>query len=319
MCPDNTQFLSWLAGRTSRIGLGTAAVILPWNNPLRVVEKIVMLDHFSGGRSVFGMGRGLAKMEYRGMMIDMNEARERFDESARMILAGLESGFVEGKGPFYKQDRTEVRPRPMKSFKGRTYCVAMSPESVPLAAELDAVMMVFSQFSPETLKPTFETYRNRYRECHGRAAPPPLFVDFMYCDEDAGRAEEKSRKNIAAYLMSVFKHYEMFADHFGKARGYEAYAKSSEMMKAAGLEKTLEIYVEAQAWGTPQQILDRLEKRRGILGDFEMNICPSFSELTFDEIERSTRLFSKKVMPELRARDAARAESRAEVAAVAGS
>ncbi|HUE39923.1 MAG TPA: LLM class flavin-dependent oxidoreductase [Candidatus Binatia bacterium] len=319
MCPDNMQFLSWLAGRTSRIGLGTAAVILPWNNPLRVVEKMVMLDHFSGGRSVFGMGRGLAKMEYRGMMIDMNEARERFDESARMILAGLESGFVEGKGPFYKQDRTEVRPRPMKSFKGRTYCVAMSPESVPLAAELEAVMMVFSQFSPETLKPTFETYRNRYRECHRRAAPPPLFVDFMYCDEDAGRAEEKSRKNIAAYLMSVFKHYEMFADHFGKARGYEAYAKSSEMMKAAGLEKTLEIYVEAQAWGTPQQILDRLEKRRGILGDFEMNICPSFSELTFDEIERSTRLFAKKVMPELRARDAARAESRAEVAAVAGS
>jgi alkanesulfonate monooxygenase SsuD/methylene tetrahydromethanopterin reductase-like flavin-dependent oxidoreductase (luciferase family) len=300
MCPDNTQFLSWLAGRTSRIGLGTAAVILPWNNPLRVVEKMVLLDHFSGGRAVFGMGRGLAKMEYRGMMIDMNEARERFNEAANMILAGLESGYVEGNGPFYKQERTEVRPRPMKSFKGRTYCVAMSPDSVPLAAELGAVMMVFSQFSPQTVKPSFDTYRARFRECHGVAAPAPLFVDFMYCDEDAGRAEEKSRKNIAAYLMSVFKHYEMFADHFGKARGYEAYAKSSEMMKAAGLEKTLETYVEAQAWGTPQQILDRLEKRRGILGDFEINICPSFSELSFEDIERSLRLFTKKVMPELR-------------------
>src|SRR5437660_1114315 len=114
-----------------------------------------------------------------------------------------------------------------KGFKGRTYCVAMSPDSVPLAAELEAVMMVFSQFSPETVKPTFDTYRERWRQCHGVAAPAPLFVDFMYCDEDAGRAEEKSRKNIAAYLMSVFKHYEMFADHFRKARGYEAYAKSS--------------------------------------------------------------------------------------------
>src|SRR6266542_5080118 len=80
MCPDNMQFLSWLAGRTSRVGLGTAAVILPWNNPLRVVEKMILLDHFSQGRAVFGMGRGLAKMEYRGQMIDMNEARERFDE-----------------------------------------------------------------------------------------------------------------------------------------------------------------------------------------------------------------------------------------------
>ncbi len=300
MCPDNMQFLSWLAGRTSRIGLGTAAVILPWNNPLRVVEKMVLLDHFSNGRAVFGMGRGLAKMEYRGMMIDMNEARERFDESAKMILAGLESGFVEGDGKYYKQERTEIRPRPLKSFKGRTYSVAMSPDSVLVAAELGATMMVFSQFSDETVKPTFDTYRAAYRQHHGVAAPAPLFVDFMYCDEDAGRAEEKARKNIAAYLMSVFEHYEMFAEHFGKSRGYEAYAQSTEMMRAAGLEKTLEIYVEAQAWGTPQRILDRLERRRGILGDFEMNVCTSYSDLTMDEIEKSMGLFAKKVMPELR-------------------
>ncbi len=300
MCPDNMQFLSWLAGRTSRVGLGTAAVILPWNNPLRVVEKMILLDHLSHGRAVFGMGRGLAKMEYRGMMVDMNEARERFDESAKMILAGLESGYVEGNGRFYKQTRTEVRPRPLRSFAGRTYCVAMSPDSVLVAAELKSVMMVFSQFSAETVKPTFDNYRQHFEKCHGVTAPPPLFVDFMYCDEDAARAAEKSRKNIAAYLKTVFQHYEMFAEHFGKARGYEAYAKSTEMMKAAGLEKTLETYVEAQAWGTPQQILDRLERRRAILGDFEMNICPSFSALTFEEIERSLGLFARKVMPELR-------------------
>jgi alkanesulfonate monooxygenase SsuD/methylene tetrahydromethanopterin reductase-like flavin-dependent oxidoreductase (luciferase family) len=317
MCPDNMQFLSWLAGRTSRVGLGTAAVILPWNNPLRVVEKMILLDHLSHGRAVFGMGRGLAKMEYRGMMIDMNEARERFDESAKMILAGLESGYVEGNGPFYKQTRTAVRPGPLRSFAGRTYCVAMSPDSVLVAAELKAVMMVFSQFSAETVKPTFDTYRGHYAKCHGVAAPPPLFVDFMYCDEDAGRAEEKSRQNIAAYLKTVFEHYEMFAEHFGKARGYEAYAKSTEMMKAAGLEKTLETYVEAQAWGTPQQILDRLEKRRAILGDFEVNICPSFSALTFEEIERSLRLFTRKVMPELRDWDATGAARREDSPAVA--
>src|SRR5262249_54593065 len=35
-CPDNAQFLSWLAGRTERIGLATGAFILPWNDPLRV-------------------------------------------------------------------------------------------------------------------------------------------------------------------------------------------------------------------------------------------------------------------------------------------
>lgn len=38
MCPDNTQFLSYLAGRTSNAKLHTTAVILPWNDPMRVVE-----------------------------------------------------------------------------------------------------------------------------------------------------------------------------------------------------------------------------------------------------------------------------------------
>ena len=41
------QALSYLAGRTSSIKLGTGAVILPWNDPLRVAEKITMLDHLA--------------------------------------------------------------------------------------------------------------------------------------------------------------------------------------------------------------------------------------------------------------------------------
>ena len=38
-CPDNTQFLSYMAARTKRIKLGTGAVILPWNVPVRIAEK----------------------------------------------------------------------------------------------------------------------------------------------------------------------------------------------------------------------------------------------------------------------------------------
>ena len=57
-CPDNTVFLAHMAARTQRILLGTGAVILPWNDPLRVAEKIALLDHLSDGRLLFGMGRG---------------------------------------------------------------------------------------------------------------------------------------------------------------------------------------------------------------------------------------------------------------------
>ena len=52
-CPDNTVFLAHMAARTTRILLGTGAVILPWNDPLRVAEKIALLDHLSNGRVLF--------------------------------------------------------------------------------------------------------------------------------------------------------------------------------------------------------------------------------------------------------------------------
>src|SRR5215211_605663 len=159
MCPDATQSLSYLAGRTSTIKLGTGAVIRPWNDPLRVAEKVVLLDHMSGGRVIFGMGRGLAKMEYRGFRQDMNEARERFDESARMILDALETGVIEGEGPFYPQPRIDLRPKPSRSFHDRTYSVAMSPDSVDAAAALGTGMMTFLQMPVEQHMAAIETYR----------------------------------------------------------------------------------------------------------------------------------------------------------------
>src|SRR3954467_15928014 len=75
-CPDNTVLLANMAARTKRILLGTGAVILPWNQPLRVAEKIALLDHLSGGRVLFGMGRGLARREYAGFGIPMDESRD---------------------------------------------------------------------------------------------------------------------------------------------------------------------------------------------------------------------------------------------------
>ena len=111
MCPDNMQFLSYVAGRTTRLGLATGAIIVPWNDPMRVVEKMVLLDHLSDGRAILGLGRGLARREYRGMRQDMDEARERFNEGAEIILRGLEEGFVPRQRlPAVAERRSEDRP-----------------------------------------------------------------------------------------------------------------------------------------------------------------------------------------------------------------
>src|SRR3990170_4001815 len=61
MCPDVLQFLTYMAARTSKVQLGSMVVVLPWHDPLRVAEQVAMLDALSGGRMVFGIGRGLGR------------------------------------------------------------------------------------------------------------------------------------------------------------------------------------------------------------------------------------------------------------------
>jgi alkanesulfonate monooxygenase SsuD/methylene tetrahydromethanopterin reductase-like flavin-dependent oxidoreductase (luciferase family) len=299
-CPDNTLFLANMAARTSRIRLGTGAVILPWNDPLRVAERIALLDQLSGGRVLFGMGRGLARREYAGFGMAMDESRARFDEAAPMVLDALETGFIEGDGPFYPQPRTAIRPRPTRTFRDRTYCVAMSPDSVLAAADLGARMVVFSQRPWEQQADAVTTYRQRFGERHGREPGPPFTCDFVYCDTDAARAEDKAAQHIAGYLASVVQHYELAGDHLRSATGYESYGRAVDALRSIGLEAMCEMYLGVQAWGTPDQVVERLLARRALIGDFDLTCCFRFAGLPFEDAERSMRTFAAEVMPALR-------------------
>src|SRR5271170_5524855 len=111
MSPAPTQLLSYFAGRTRRIQLGTAVIVLPWHDPVRVAEQIALLDILCGGRCVFGFGRGAASVEYEGFRIPMGEARPRFVECAEIIQRALTQDSFEYQGQYYQIPRTAIRPR----------------------------------------------------------------------------------------------------------------------------------------------------------------------------------------------------------------
>jgi alkanesulfonate monooxygenase SsuD/methylene tetrahydromethanopterin reductase-like flavin-dependent oxidoreductase (luciferase family) len=299
MSPDNTQFLSYMAAKTERIKLLTGAVILPWHNPLRVVERMIVLDHLSKGRALFGIGRGLAKREYDVFGIDMNEARDRFDEAAELIFRGLETGIVEGDGKHYKQRRTEVRPRPYASFRDRFYAVGMSSDSVPVVARLGAKMMSFAQKPWAEMAPHFGRYRELYAKHHAKPAPAPVCVDFLACDESAELAEKLARKHMANYYVTVMEHYDMAGTHFKDMKGYGDYATGAEGLRNTGLDAAAQGFVDINTYGTPQQILEKMDKRRREIGDFDLTIQVSYGGLTGEQAEKSIRLFATKVLPEL--------------------
>ena len=92
--PNPLFYLGHLAARTKRMRLGTQVMVVPWHDPVRLTEEIVLLDHVSNGRAIIGFGRGLARMEFEGMRVDQSEARERFDESVGMIMSAMETGYI---------------------------------------------------------------------------------------------------------------------------------------------------------------------------------------------------------------------------------
>ena len=96
MIPSPLQFLSFMAGKTERVTLGAMVVVLPWHNPARLAGEIGMLDNLSEGRFCLGVGRGLGRLEFEGLGVDMSTSREVFDETAETVFAALENGFIRG-------------------------------------------------------------------------------------------------------------------------------------------------------------------------------------------------------------------------------
>ena len=298
MVPDVLQFLTYMAGRTQKIQLGSMVVVLPWHDPIRVAEQISMLDHMSDGRYILGIGRGAGRVEFEGFRIDMGESRERFVESAQMILEGLERGYCEFDGKFYQQPRKDIRPQPGRTFKGRAYAAAVSPESSEIMARLGIGMLVIPQKPWDVIEKELTTYREIFRDVNGTEAPAPIIAGWVFCDEDEGRAREGAERWIGAYWASAAKHYEIGGTHFAKTKGYEFYAQMSK----AAQDRVGQGYVDLQVWGTPKRCAERIREICAHMGSDAFVSVLSYAGMPYDEAERNVRLFASKVLPELQGR-----------------
>jgi len=301
MCPNVLQYLTYFAGRTQNIQLGSMVVVLPWHHAMRAAEEIVMLDHMSNGRFILGIGRGLGRVEFEGFGVNQEDSRQIFVEASQMILEGLERGYCEFDGKFVKQTRRDLRPRPFKSFRGRTYAAAVSPESSEIMARLGIGLLIIPQKPWDMVAQELNAYRTIYREVNGTDAPPPIVGAWMYCDESADRAAEFGYKYIGAYWQSVVRHYELIGTHLTKMRGYESYSRMQEMVSApGGVDAMTEFFVNLQVAGTPEQCYEKILDIQRRTGAEAFNGVFSYGAIPYDLAESSMRLFASEVMPELK-------------------
>ena len=300
MCPDVLQFLSYMAGRTERVQLGSMVVVLPWHDPMRIAEQFSVLDHLSGGRAIIGVGRGLGRVEFEGFRLDMSESRTRFAESAKMLVDALENGVAEFDGELIKQPKVDIRPKPYKSFQGRTYAAAVSPESSLALAQLGLGILIIPQKPWSEVENELKAYREIFQEVNGTPAPPPIVVGFTFCHEDEDRAKEMANEYVGNYWDSIMDHYEFRSDHLKETKGYEYYGKFTEKIEQYGTQDVKDFFLDLQVWGTPDQCYDKIMSTRGRVGSDSFLAAFSFGAMPYDEVEKSMRLFAKEVLPRLK-------------------
>lgn len=304
MTPNVPQFLSWVAAKTKRIKLGTTVTVLPWQNPIRIAESFLLLDQYSEGRSILGIGRGLGKEEFDGFGVPMGEARSRFREYAEALLSALETGIMEYDGEYLKQPRVELRPRPYASFKNRVYASAVSPESVKLMADLNVGLMIIAQKPWDRVEEDLAAYREQFLEISGRKAPKPVVVAFVAVNEDPTRAKEMRDKYLVEYARSTSSFYQFGNKEFASIEGYEYYGALAHTVEKHGIEKFNDFLADLQIHGTPDEVAEKLQSmvERFDVGSFI--IYTSFGDMPFDVARENYELFARKVLPRLKDIDA---------------
>jgi alkanesulfonate monooxygenase SsuD/methylene tetrahydromethanopterin reductase-like flavin-dependent oxidoreductase (luciferase family) len=319
MSPSPTQLLSYFAGRTRRITLGTAVIVLPWHDPVRVAEEIALLDILSGGRCLFGFGRGAASVEYAGFRIPMEEARPRFVEAAQIVVRALTQEVFDWDGEFFKIPRTSIRPRPISHPERRIYASSVSPESAEIMAKLGFGVLVIMQNE----WPVAAADIHRYREIAasvGHVPRPPIILTNVSVADSRDEARERAVRYLSRKWDSIDTHYHFSDGHLASVKGYESYgkvAKTYAKMKDENFrQKATDFYVKIQVVGTPGDCLEQLAELRRLTGLDHLVTEFSFGGMPHEEAELNMRLFADRVMPALQ-RDPAFAG--AALAAAAGS
>src|SRR6202162_4724775 len=303
MSPAPTQLLAYYAGRTKRIGFGTAVIVLPWHDPVRVAEQIALLDILCGGRCLFGFGRGAASVEYEGFRIPMEEARPRFVEAAQIVVKALSNDSFEHQGEFFQIPCTAIRPRPISHPERRFHASAVSPDSAEIMAKLGFGLLMVMQ--NEWTKASADI--QRYREiatAAGHQPRPPIILTNACCAESRDEAHEQAVKYLGQKWQSIDDHYHFSDGHLATVKGYETYGKMARTYakineSAESRQKATDFYVSIQIVGTPNDCLDKIAELQRLTGMDHLVTEYSFGAMPHEEAECNMRLFAARVLPVL--------------------
>jgi probable F420-dependent oxidoreductase len=131
---DAFAYLSYLAGRTRRIRLGTNVYLLGLRHPFVAARAIPTLDLVSEGRAEIGIGAGWLREEWTAAGFDPRTRGRRLDEALAVCKRLWTEEVIEHRGSFYEFDPVMFEPKPVQRPHPPIHCGGESDAALRRAA-----------------------------------------------------------------------------------------------------------------------------------------------------------------------------------------
>ena len=302
MQPNPLQYLAYWAGRTSRVDVGTAVIVAPWWNPVRLASEISMLDILLQGRRLhLGIGRGIAPHEYASLGYPIEQSHKYFYDVINAIRAADGAERFEFKGEVYDIPPTTIRPQARhKGELTRDIKVAFTTEaSARMAAENGLGQMFVAGDNVDEMVAKVQRF-NRIRKELGLPPDQPTTLLWMYCAETEAEAEE-GWTYFHNQLTAAQRHYfEWNNPGYEGISGYEEYL-IRQRADVGTADASFAARRATQPIGTPEMIIDRIRAMQATISLEKLVVHVFYGGMPREKAEKSLRLFAKKVLPEVQA------------------
>ena len=271
--PRPAILLGAAAQRTSRIGLGSAVVVLPFDHPLRTAEDFAMVDTLSEGRLMLGVGSGYLKHEFEGFGVQPEEKRSRFDEGLTVLLNAWSGKRFSFAGETCNVEELQLNILPQQQPHPPLWVAILSNGAAYHVGRRGLPIMMIPYATTESFDELAETtaeFRRGWKESGKDPAEATVrFGLHVHCAETTEKARAEAREAMERYVRT------------------RLYAK----------QRTFDLLIEKDlvAFGDPDEI-GRVMNRYEEAGMTHMMAINNFGGMPHEKVMRSMKLIGDRLL-----------------------
>jgi limonene 1,2-monooxygenase len=284
-------FLAAAAERTHRIRLGTGVVSLPYHHPFNVAQRMVQLDHMSGGRVIFGSGPGALPSDAYMLGIDPLLQRDRQDEAIGVIKRLFAGERVTHESDWFTLRDARLQLFPLQEDMPFAVASQLSPSGMTLAGKYGAGVLSIGSMSSAGLfaLPTQWSFAEESAAKHGRTVDRRDWRVVMTWH--IAETREEARAQAREGLMRWHNEYNVGTL---MRPGSVAYGSPDE-----AVDRTAFSEGAASVIGTPDDLVANIRRLQEISGGFGTVIGFAHDWANRENTLRSWDLVARHVVPEI--------------------